>query len=159
VVDLLARRGFLRQLAGLPLIGGGVTLLGNPTGAAEPVTEQLLDAYSEWLFYERRLLCVERYPGIRHPDGFIPANTGASDYHFPLGPERWQDRPMPSTRAAVVLASVGCRWKEGVYRPLTVPPDPVDRLDGRRACFLPQCNCPVHLTGERGFSFGRLLPS
>jgi len=28
------RRGFLRGLAALPLIGGGVTLIGNPTRAA-----------------------------------------------------------------------------------------------------------------------------
>ena len=28
------RRTFLRQLASLPLIGGGVTLIGNPTAAA-----------------------------------------------------------------------------------------------------------------------------
>jgi hypothetical protein len=32
--DLLQRRGFLRALATLPLIGGGVTLIGNPTRAA-----------------------------------------------------------------------------------------------------------------------------
>ena len=42
--DPLARRGFLRGLAHLLLIGGGVTLIGNPTAAAEPVTEELLDA-------------------------------------------------------------------------------------------------------------------
>ena len=111
MADALARRGFLRGLAHLPLIGGGVTILGNPTAAAEPVTEALLDAYSEWLFYERRLLCLERWPGVHHPDGFIPANTGASGYHFPLGPER-QDRPQPSSRAAVVLSAVGCGWRE-----------------------------------------------
>ena len=112
MADALARRGLLRGLARLPLIGGGVTILGNPTGAAEPVTDDLLDAYSKWLFYERRLLCLERWPGLRHPDGFISANTGAGGYHFPLWPERWQDRPMPSTRAAVVLSAVGCGWRE-----------------------------------------------
>ena len=32
------RRSFLRQLASLPLIGGGVTLIGKPTAAAVPVT-------------------------------------------------------------------------------------------------------------------------
>jgi hypothetical protein len=89
-----------------------------PAAAAEPVTEALLDAYSEWLFYDRRLLCLERWPGVRHPDGFIPANTGASGYHFPLGPERWQDRPQPSTRAAVVLSAVGCGWQEGPWASL-----------------------------------------
>jgi hypothetical protein len=112
MADLLARRGFLRQLAHLPLIGGGVTLLGNPTAAAVPVTDDLLDAYSEWLFYERRLLCLERWPGSRDAEAFVPANTGASGFHFPLRPERWQDRPMPSSRAVVVLSAVGCRWRE-----------------------------------------------
>jgi len=33
---LTERRGFLRALAGLPLIGGGVTLVGAPTAVAEP---------------------------------------------------------------------------------------------------------------------------
>ena len=54
------RRTFLRGLTTLPLIGGSVALLGSPTRAAEPVTEELLDSYSEWLYYERRLLCEER---------------------------------------------------------------------------------------------------
>ena len=112
MADALARRGFLRQLAGLPLIGGGVTILGNPTGAAEPVTEQLLDAYSEWLFYERRLLCLERWPGSRDAEAVVPANTGARGYHFPAYPPSWRDAPQPSTRAAVVLSAVGCGWKE-----------------------------------------------
>jgi hypothetical protein len=87
--DLLARRGFLRGLAHLPLIGGGVTLLGDPTAAAVPVTEQLLDAYSEWLFYARRLLCRERWPGNRDAEAFVPANTGATGFHFPAYPPSW----------------------------------------------------------------------
>jgi hypothetical protein len=36
MVDFLARRGFLRQLAGLPLIGGGVTLLATRPGRPSP---------------------------------------------------------------------------------------------------------------------------
>ena len=47
------RRAFLRQLASLPLIGGAVTLIGNPTAAAVPATPELLDAYEEWLDLER----------------------------------------------------------------------------------------------------------
>ena len=112
MADLLARRGFLHQLAGLPLIGGGVTLIGNPTRAAEPVTEQLLDAYSEWLFYERQLLCRERWPGSRDAEAVVPANTGATGFHFPAYPASWKDAPKPSTRAAVVLSAVGCGWRE-----------------------------------------------
>jgi len=48
------RRGFLRNLVTLPLIGGGVTLIGNPTRAAEPVTPDLLDSYNAWLLSWRR---------------------------------------------------------------------------------------------------------
>ena len=55
------RRAFLRGLASLPLIGGGVTLIGNPTAAAVPTTPQLLDAYNEWLSLERSWLLWERY--------------------------------------------------------------------------------------------------
>ncbi len=43
--SLTGRRGFLRGLVTLPLIGGGVTLIGNPTAAAEPVTKELLVNY------------------------------------------------------------------------------------------------------------------
>ena len=117
MADALARRGFLRGLAHLPLIGGGVTILGNPTGAAEPVTEALLDAYSEGLFYERRLLCLERWPGSRDAEAFVPANTGATGFHFPAYPTSWRDAPQPSSRAAVVLSAVGCGWKEGPNSP------------------------------------------
>ena len=55
------RRAFLRGLASLPMIGGGVTLIGNPTAAAVPATPQLLDAYNEWLDLERSWLMWERY--------------------------------------------------------------------------------------------------
>lgn len=54
-----SRRGFLRGLTTLPLIGG-VTLIGSPAKADVPTTDELLDSYDEWLFYERRLLHIER---------------------------------------------------------------------------------------------------
>lgn len=108
---LAARRGFLRSLAALPLVGGAVSILGNPTAAAEPITPAVLDAYSEWLFMERRLLCREMYPGHRGSDAFVPANTGARDYHIPPYPADWRDLPGPSTRAALVLSAVGCDWR------------------------------------------------
>ena len=38
------RRTCLRGLASLPLIGGGVALIGNPTAAAVPITGPLLAA-------------------------------------------------------------------------------------------------------------------
>ena len=42
-----SRRGFLRGLTTLPLIGGGVALIGAPSAVAEPVTRSMLETYSE----------------------------------------------------------------------------------------------------------------
>ncbi len=108
-----SRRGFLQGLAGLPLIGGGVTLIGAPTAAAAPVTDQLLDTYVEWLNGELVDLAVERLQGgweDRRVHG-----TPAFRFHHPV---RWgQPRPATwqpaSARAAVVLSAVGCVWEGG----------------------------------------------
>jgi hypothetical protein len=83
--DPNTRRGFLRGLASLPLIGGGVTLIGNPTRAAEPVTLDLLDAYNERLFMERRMLCIEQWGRVSGVDAesVVPANTGAHEFTSP----------------------------------------------------------------------------
>lgn len=107
-----SRRGFLRGLTTLPLIGGGVTLIGAPTAVAAPITTEVLDAYSEWLFMERRLLCHERWPGIKDMEWFVPCNTGVGPFHFPLDSD-WELAPKPSSRAALVLSAVGCDWSEG----------------------------------------------
>lgn len=37
-----SRRGSLRGLTSLPLIGGGVSLIGRPTAVAEPLTRAAL---------------------------------------------------------------------------------------------------------------------
>lgn len=105
-----SRRGYLRGLTTLPLIGGSVTLIGNPTAAAEAVTEALLDAYDEWLFMERRLLCLEAGPG-RRSEAHVPCNTGVGRFHFLTNGLDWRSLPQPSTRAAVVLSAVGCDWR------------------------------------------------
>ena len=109
MAEPLARRGFLRGLAHLPLIGGGVTILGNPTGAAEPVTEGLLDTYATWLEMERRFLNWQRASfnpaTFRELEGVFHMNNPAGRFH--TGSE-----PPASTRAAVVLAAVGCGWRE-----------------------------------------------
>jgi hypothetical protein len=55
----LPRRGFLRQLCHLPLIGGGIALLGAPTAVAMPVTPDLREAYRRWLWLEHALLLDE----------------------------------------------------------------------------------------------------
>jgi hypothetical protein len=57
---ILPRRGFLRQLCKLPMLGGGVALLGAPTAVAEPVTPDLIAAYDQWLTLEHYLLAEER---------------------------------------------------------------------------------------------------
>ena len=48
----LPRRGFLRGLASLPLIGGSVALIGQPTKAAGPVTQAMLADYADFLAIE-----------------------------------------------------------------------------------------------------------
>lgn len=125
-----SRRGFLRGLTTLPLIGGGVTLIGTPTAVAAPVTEDLLDSYDAWLEYERRFLQWERnrhaemvyrlhrpfvmqmYDAEHRPKGppgecdYIPAANGGARYHG-------MGEPPASTRAALVLSAVGCDWREG----------------------------------------------
>ncbi|WP_018262372.1 hypothetical protein [Methylobacterium sp. WSM2598] len=108
-MSLASRRGFLRGLTRLPLIGGGVTLIGNPTAAAEPVTPALLNAYNEWLFYERRLLCIEAY-GSPDAEHVVPC-AGAAEFHFSTGGMDWRSLPQPSGRAVVVLSAVRCDWR------------------------------------------------
>ena len=121
--DSTSRRGLFRGLAALPLIGGPVSVLGNPTKAAEPVTADLIEAYDTWLFYERRGLRFERY-GALDPDhswdrrvALVEPETGlmwnqvsvlnaGGRYH-----RYTPDEPTASSRAAVVLSAVGCDWR------------------------------------------------
>lgn len=120
------RRGFLRGLASLPLVGGGVTLIGAPTAAATPVTPALLRAYADWLAVEygealieldalgatdkplKVALAVEQFRrGWCQDNGTLNPRSG--------GGRRFEHPPVaaPSTRAAVVLAAVGADWREG----------------------------------------------
>ena len=57
---MIERRSFLRGLTALPLIGGAVSIVGNPTKAAVPITERLLDQYIAWLAHEHREALAER---------------------------------------------------------------------------------------------------
>jgi hypothetical protein len=57
---ILPRRGFLRQLCTLPMLGGSVALLGATTAVAEPITPDLFEAYDRWLTLERYLLVEEK---------------------------------------------------------------------------------------------------
>jgi hypothetical protein len=104
-----------------------VTLIGNPTRAAEPVTPDLLEAYASRLFYGRRFLRFERFGPKASRAGqddcfdrgfaLMDMRTGkAFDYVSVNAGGRYHafDAPLPSTRAAVVLSAVGCDWREGV---------------------------------------------
>ena len=110
------RRTFLRGLASLPMVGGGVTLLGNPTAAAVPVADYLLEAYNEWLDLERSWLQFERFgprsrrvvEDSRHPEvvwrdrqtGKCWTSTYATSFSG-------FDHTNAASRAAVVLAAAG----------------------------------------------------
>ncbi|WP_267355607.1 MULTISPECIES: hypothetical protein [unclassified Methylobacterium] len=125
--DPTTRRAILRALTTLPLVGGGISLIGMPTAAAEPVTRELLDSYDAWLFSERQFLKWERYRRTRageQPPGpvcawynpatdrisdIVPADNAGHRWHYT------DDRrlmPQPSSRAAIVLSAVGCDWRQ-----------------------------------------------
>lgn len=104
-----SRRGFLRGLAHLPLIGGGVTLIGNPTAAAELVTTEMLRSYSAFLHFERKFLNWEIAAGDPRRFDMEEAVVWGQNpgFHYHKGGDQLQ----PSTRAAVVLSAVGCGWR------------------------------------------------
>lgn len=115
-----SRRSFLRGLTTLPLVGGGVTLIGAPTAVAEPTTRELLRTYDAWLHFERCSLKMEYEGGYQareveawtlRPDGsaysYLPLDTAGSRFHWR------EERRGAADRAALVLAAVGCDWREG----------------------------------------------
>jgi hypothetical protein len=63
-------------------------------------------AYAEWLFNERRLLMRELFPGMKFMDRFVPW-TRASCFHFPSEGKNWDELPQPSSRAHLVMRTVG----------------------------------------------------
>jgi len=81
--------------------------------------DELLDAYSSWLFFERHFLHIERF-GIEKAFSLIDTvhvdNAGAM-FHVPLLADL-PDYSAPARRAAVVLSGVG----------LDLPMGPNDRL-------------------------------
>lgn len=121
---VLPRRGFLRGLASLPLIGGGVALIGQPTAAAVPITDELLARYFSWLAHEHRAAwCEYVYRDCLSRTEVPPEFTGltvaawARQVRDEARPPRWlPDEPdieaqvawtSPSTRAAVILSAAG----------------------------------------------------
>ncbi len=110
------RRTFLRGLASLPLIGGSVALIGNPTAAAVPASREMLESYKSWLFMEHRMLSLEMASydpqlGQVIEQQFMTGTPG-DRWHFQWrNPGHrlagWPDAPQPSTRAAVILSAAG----------------------------------------------------
>ncbi len=115
---MLERRSFLRGLVSLPLIGGSVALIGQPTAAAVPVTERLKDRYIAWLGNEYAAALFERdveaYKDCadqrRMNTDWRFTRTRMPLFNFAEVPdiERLTAWTLPSGRAAVVLSAVGC---------------------------------------------------
>lgn len=110
-----SRRGFLRGLASLPLIGGGISLLGKPTAVAEPVSRELLLAYSEWLRVERNRVHAELFGLTDRPDllpySAMPITLEPNNpFYVPPRPEMCVPGPA-SSRAALALAAVDVEWR------------------------------------------------
>lgn len=101
------RRAFLRGLTSLPLIGGGVTLIGNPTAAAVPVTGGTALTYLAWLDFERRYVSWALGVG-----GAVPMLNPGAAFHC-------TERNVHAggvhaiERGPIILAAAGC--------PLTCP--------------------------------------
>jgi hypothetical protein len=120
--DLLQRRGFLRGLAALPLIGGGVTLIGNPTKAAVLPSRELIETYRSWLAAEFAEVHAEMTRWDYAPDEFSDCRErftrewGRDLYHMPIDAviDANVRNGAPSGRAAVVMAAVGLDWVKSV---------------------------------------------
>ena len=115
------RRAFLRSLAALPLVGGSVAILGQPTAAAVPVTGALLEAYNEWLDLERSWLMFERYGQHASADDdprrphvvWRNRQTGECWTSTAASSVSGVDHRAPASRAAVVLAAAGVDLTKG----------------------------------------------
>ena len=119
------RRSFLRGLASLPLIGGSVALIGQPTAAAVSVTDELHARYVAWLAHEHwaaqrehnwRQAAASWRPG---PDTYEATAEAYADRTatYSTHPSWWMpDAPdvgravaaaPASSRAAVILSAAG----------------------------------------------------
>jgi hypothetical protein len=111
--DNPSRRRFLA--AGSAASAFGVLSAAAAREAGRELTEeeqhQLLDVYDEWLWYERKLLHIERFgmEAARDSIDYIPRGP-AGNFHFPSD-RNWDEAPQPSTRAELVLKAIGCPWR------------------------------------------------
>ncbi|UHC14457.1 hypothetical protein LRS73_18080 [Methylobacterium currus] len=113
------RRELLSRLATLPVIGGGVTLIGTPAGSAEPLPEMLLWEYSTWIERERRRIgaVFGDMTGQAHNVQLCHSSAYAW-YQCEKGAPREELRSRVMTRGAAVLNAVGVDWREGEKQPL-----------------------------------------
>ena len=112
------RRGFLRALTAIPLLGGGIKLFGEPTSAAVPISPALLRKYAAFLNRELFATWLETRL-IESPWHFTDMGYSLSDsstwrklplwWPLPDDPacEALVTRTAPSSRAAVVLGAAG----------------------------------------------------
>ena len=114
------RRGFLRGLASLPLVGGGVALIGTPTAVAGQPTPDMLEAYKTWLHFERRFLawemaddpaCLARYRFAGEDRVERSRLIGRSIFEVFGDASHTHNRGTSSSRAALVLSAIGCDWR------------------------------------------------
>jgi hypothetical protein len=78
--------------------------------SAPAAADELLDAYSSWLFFERHFLHIGRF-GVDRALGLVDAvqvdNAGAI-FHLPLDSDL-PDYAAPARRAALVLSAIGLK--------------------------------------------------
>ncbi|RWK12164.1 hypothetical protein [Mesorhizobium sp.] len=80
--------------------------------------EEMLQAYSEWLHFERQMLMRDIFPGqdMHQMMQYVPCNTRASWFHFPLPDDprgTWETIPSPATRALAVMTMAGVDLTKG----------------------------------------------
>jgi hypothetical protein len=117
----MPRRGFLRGLASLPLIGGSAALIGQPTAVAQPVTPDLLEAYKAFLHFEYRFLtwemaddpaCLARYR-LAGASRIERSDVIANNIWEIFGDSaRMYGRGSATSRAALVLGAIDCDWRK-----------------------------------------------
>jgi hypothetical protein len=104
-----SRRQVIAGTLAAPL-AAAVTAIAPATAALARPERKAMEAYASWLFYERRLLCLELYPDQPRAEAFVMGGNAGFGWHFPAG-QSWKDMPQPSSRAAAVLDQVGVDWR------------------------------------------------
>lgn len=120
----MPRRGFLARLAALPLVGGSVALIGQPSSVAGQATPEMIEAYKTWLALELRFLTwrmaedpyfLRSYRLDARADRKERSDT-ILGYEWYVG-DSGKAHDDPYQHAALVMSAVGCDWRdhEGVF--------------------------------------------